>query len=76
MKSGMEINLAGVFGPIGLLKCHAAINAMAAGQRLSIVLDDPGVVAHLTEILHHRSDFEYRIETVADRQRIAIRRNR
>lgn len=47
----MEVNMPDIAGPIGLLKCVAAVKQLHSGDRLSVIVRDEDIYAALVKIL-------------------------
>ena len=70
----MELNMPDIAGPIGLLKCVAAVKQLHTGDRLSVIVRDEDIYAALVKILGKDAGCRLRLDEMPDGHRMRVTR--
>ena len=72
MSETMELDLRGVGLPVSLLKFKSALDSMNSGDRLEVLVEDPGVVEDFVKIIRRSQGRMIRPHREGDHYRIHI----
>jgi len=71
-QSDMERNMPDIAGPIGMLKCMAALRQLPVGDSLSFTVGDADVYAALVKILSNDAGCRLALETSLKGHRVMV----
>ena len=70
----MELNMPDITGPIGLLKCVAAVKQLHIGDKLSVIVRDEDIYAALVKILAKDADCRLISDEMPEGHRMRVTR--
>ena len=68
----MERNMPDIAGPVGMLKCMAALRQLASGDSLSFTVRDQDVYAALMKILSNDTGCRIALEAAPEGHRMVV----
>ena len=70
----MDVHLPDIAGPIGMLKCLAALRHLPAGSALSFTVRDADAFGALVKVFSRDAGCRMTIEETAEGQRMVVRK--
>ena len=70
----MDVNLPDIAGPIGMLKCLAALRQLPAGSALSFTVRDADAYSTLVKVFNRDAGCRMTIEETAEGHHMVVRK--